>query len=220
MQRTRTSIRGTKDSRPIVHTSRVYPIYIKSSSSSTSSYASVSTLPIVFCDPSAAFGLVVVWVSVKGVSEFGQTDMWGRGIKADDGRCWVRLCRILGGQCRSGSDARSFFSFVGAAWVRANDRNTECPGASCRGFNGRRDAPPLTQAPCQINAGSARRITWSRTPQRPGRIILTFFFPLALSLSSCCLVLPKTLNALDTFLVCTAVKLSHRSLASCSTNEA
>jgi hypothetical protein len=29
----------------------------------------------------------------------------------------------------------------------------------------------------------------------------TFFFPLALSLSSCCLVLPKTLNALDTFLV-------------------
>lgn len=51
-----------------------------------------------------------------------------------------------------------------------------------------------------------------------GTLGLTFFLPLALSLSSCCFVLPNTLRALDTLRVCTADRLSHMSLASCSTN--
>ena len=50
--------------------------------------------------------------------------------------------------------------------------------------------------------------------------VRTFFFPLALSLSSCCFALPNTLKADVTFLVCTAFKLSHTSLTSCSAKPA
>jgi len=53
-----------------------------------------------------------------------------------------------------------------------------------------------------------------------GTIVLAFFFPLALSRSSACLVLPRTLSELETFRVCTALRPSHSSFARISTNVA